>query len=357
MRLIFLACCIIGFVLQSNAQSKATPTNGVQSASKIVKIDTIYAALDTYAKNTPVMYEKNIQTLADYLIKPAKTDLQKARVLFTWVATHIKYDDAAYNTKNYRDYSSENVLRYKKSVCSGYANLLQSLCTAAGLNAEKINGYCKGYSYVAGSKFTKTNHSWNAIHINGTWKLFDATWGSCTSQNKNGKLVTTFKFDPFWFDVNPKAFIFSHLPQQQQWQITEKILTLQDYEKLPYIDESFFKMGFNIEAVYNDAISGKVKAFVETLPTDYPIQFKEAPYTQTISGDKETKFVIESEYAEAIALIDDTSWHYFTKDNNTFVLSYKPTSSKIKISVRINVSDTKFSSVAKYKVLFTGPSH
>ena len=135
-----------------------------------------YYKIDDYAKNTPNKYEQDIPTLAAYLITPATTELEKVRALFTWVAVNISYDAAAYNSGIYADYSAENVLLTRKAVCEGYSNILNALCNAVDIECEKVVGYSKGYGYKNGATFSETDHAWNVIKIDNTWKLFDATW-------------------------------------------------------------------------------------------------------------------------------------------------------------------------------------
>ena len=58
--------------------------------------------LDHYAKNAPeYLIDRKLTTLVRYLTKPAQTELEKVRVLFTWVATHLEYDDGALKNKRY----------------------------------------------------------------------------------------------------------------------------------------------------------------------------------------------------------------------------------------------------------------
>lgn len=316
---------------------------------KVLKPDAFYT-LDAYARKTPKQYEKNVSILTEYLLKPAKTDIEKARVLFTWVATHISYDDKGYNSDDYLDCTAESVLQKKRAVCEGYSNLLKALCNAAGLEAEKVIGYAKGYSYTIGDKFSETDHAWNVIKVENEWRLFDVTWASGFGTNKNGKLVSTSRFEPYWFNVHPKAFIFSHLPEQSKWQLTGSALTLDQYEALPYLDQTFFKLGFDPDKVYSAAISGNVKEFVETYPIEFPINTSALPYIKRLSRDNELTFIIESEYAEEIALIDGKDWHYFSKENNIFTLTHKPTNKQLKICVKINWFDKNFLSILKYNV-------
>ncbi|OFY87012.1 MAG: hypothetical protein A3F72_03305 [Bacteroidetes bacterium RIFCSPLOWO2_12_FULL_35_15] len=320
---------------------------------KTLKPDEFHS-LDEYAKKTPKQYEKDIHTLSDYLIKPATTDMEKVRVIFTWVATHVRYDADAFNSGNYPDYSAENVLSNKKAICEGYGNLFKALCEAAGFETEKIIGYAKGYGYNIGDKFTETDHAWNAVKIDNKWRLFDATWGSGYGTKKNGKLVSTLKFEPYWFNVNPKAFIFTHLPLESKWQMTGGSLTLDKYEMMPYLTESFFKLGFNPDKIYSDAVSGKVKEFVKTYSYDFPIKVIQLPYSQNLNRQNEIKFEIQSDYAEDIALIDDNSWLYFTKENNVFTISHKPTGKNLQICIKINWFDKNFSTIVKYSVTDNG---
>jgi len=165
-----------------------------QKLAQQVKDEFYY--MDEYARNTPMEYEKNIDTLVRYLIAQAATEIEKIRVLFSWIATHIKYDADAFNSGNYTDDSAENILFKKKAVCQGYSNLLYAFCKKAGLQAETVPGYSKGYGYKDGKKFHNIDHAWNAIKVNNRWALFDVTWASGFGINKRGKLVSTMAFDP-----------------------------------------------------------------------------------------------------------------------------------------------------------------
>ncbi|MEJ2543888.1 MAG: hypothetical protein P8Y99_07450, partial [Calditrichaceae bacterium] len=44
-----------------------------------------YSDIDNYVLNTPPQVEKRIQSLASYLIKPARTEIEKVRALYRWV--------------------------------------------------------------------------------------------------------------------------------------------------------------------------------------------------------------------------------------------------------------------------------
>src|SRR6188474_1727586 len=132
---------------QSDTTSgKSQPTRRATKRAKIpktIKPDQ-YAYLDKYAKETPEKYSHDNVALAKYLAKPAKSDLEKARLIYSWIATHIRYDDEGFNSGEFKDESADSVLTRRTAVCDGFSSLFQELGLLMGLQVEKISGYAKG---------------------------------------------------------------------------------------------------------------------------------------------------------------------------------------------------------------------
>lgn len=310
-----------------------------------------YQELDEYAKNTPKEFEKDIKTLAEYLIIPTKSDLEKTRVFYTWLATHINYNDDGYNSGNYGDCSAKGVLSSKKAVCDGYASLFKSMCDAVGLEAVKISGYSKGYSYKIGDKITKTNHAWNAVKIDKIWHLYDATWGAGYGKTVYGKLESVAAFEPYWFDVKSKEFIFSHLPEQSKFQLNGPPITLEQFEQMPYTQKDLFMYGFDINELYKNAIEGTISEFVSAYKINRPIKVINVPYIKSIEKNKETTFEIESDYVSEIALVDGKDWHYFEKKGSLFSIKHQPKNSQLMVCVKSNPKDKKFQTIFAYSIV------
>ena len=68
--------------------------------------------------------------------------------------------------------------------------------SAAGLHAKAITGYLKGVGYSPDYKFTGAGDpfrgSWNAVLINGHWRLIDTHWGARHVVGKETKRVVTY---------------------------------------------------------------------------------------------------------------------------------------------------------------------
>jgi hypothetical protein len=311
----------------------------------------VFDSLDEYAKNTPA--EKSVKTekLAAHLALRAKNDLEKARLIYAWIAHHIYYDVVAYTSEvNPKHQYGAQVLQRRKAVCDGYSNLFLDLATAMDLEAVKIVGYSKGFGYKKGQRFSETDHAWNAVKIDGEWKLLDVTWGSGFVMEVNKKLKSKLEFDNYWFCTKPEEFIFSHLPKEQSWQLVSTPLSLRQYEKLPPLYSTFFKIGFDAHEVLQKGLTGEVKQFVDTYSINFPVKRIALPMEKTLQRGKAYAFEIQSPYAHKIAIVDNGQWTYLERKEDTFKVNYVPKGEAVKIVQKINASDKVFNTILEYTV-------
>ncbi len=203
----------------------------------------VFPAIDQHALGTPESAAKSIDSLAAYLIQPAKNDFEKARAIYRWITQNISYDYSAYLTKSYGSTRAADVLVSRSSVCQGYSALFNSLAKSASLEVVTISGWAKGYSYNAGDQITgPTNHAWNAVKINGGWYLIDSTWGA-------GSIIQqrfVREFDEGYFLTTPERFIYNHLPEDSKWQLLSTPVSKSEFSALPYIYSSFFLYGIDL---------------------------------------------------------------------------------------------------------------
>jgi transglutaminase/protease-like cytokinesis protein 3 len=210
--------------------------------------NTDFTKIDNYASS--VRYEgTSVFELASLLSRYTKTEAEKARIIYSWITYNITYDVSAYLSGNYGDLSPQEILKTRKSVCSGFANLYQALAKAMELDVVVVDGYAKGYGYVVGNT-TEINHAWNAVKINNKWYLLDSTWGA--SNINSGQFHR--HFNSYYFATPPGQFILDHFPIKSKWQLLEKDYTKQQFDTTPKISPEFFKDGLQLVSHHNQTI-------------------------------------------------------------------------------------------------------
>ncbi len=56
----------------------------------------IFTEIDNHALAAPESVQGSVKDLAEYLLEPAKTDLEKVRSIFRWITDNVAYDTNAY---------------------------------------------------------------------------------------------------------------------------------------------------------------------------------------------------------------------------------------------------------------------
>lgn len=235
-----------------------------------------------------------IDSLAKKITAPYQTDLEKTRAIFSWIAQHISYNTGIFNSgKSYQqakyvfdpddtvsfkspvEQTAERVLKRRVAVCDGYAKLFKTLCDYAGVESEVIVGYGKCYLEKA-DKF-RTNHTWNAVKIDGNWYLLDVTWAS--------GFVTYFNeyvphISDSYFLTPPAQFILDHYPEDLKWTLLEHPPTLREFHFSPFKYKSFVK--YNITSA--SPANGTIEAFVgDTVRIE--LRLKDATKDSSIAPD------------------------------------------------------------------------
>lgn len=206
-----------------------------------------YSKVDRYALGASSSDGKSIDTLAEYLSKAGTGERDRARAVYIWITEHIVYDFEALKTQKIPDQSASVIFRKRIGVCQGYANLFHELAVKMKLRDEIVIGYSKGYSYRPGDKFTETDHAWNAVKIDGKWRLIDATWGAGSAEAQTGQRI---KANPgSWFFVKPERMIYTHLPEKPQWTLLGREVALAEFENMVNLEQAFFEKGFDESAL------------------------------------------------------------------------------------------------------------
>lgn len=206
-----------------------------------------YSKVDSIALANDLNGFKTANEAAIFLTKDLTQEHEKYRVILRWIANNISY--------NYRNRSTnpDKVFLKRKGVCSGYSELLKSMLSSVGIQSEVINGYSKTSLRDIPKRFTDVDHAWNAVKLNDTWYLADATWASGTYDYKKRKFNK--KFNESYFIANPEFLIKNHFPKQKEWQLLDSTHKRTQFYNLPIIFSGYDKL----QIVYLGSSKGIIK--------------------------------------------------------------------------------------------------
>ncbi|GAB2702211.1 hypothetical protein GCM10027037_29650 [Mucilaginibacter koreensis] len=244
-------------------------------AQPVHQID--YSKADTLALH--IRYEGDLPRLTHQLTDPFTDQTLKARAIFRWITDNIAYDHKYYNRYAYKGKEPktyhcnderdceikkqvwengyiDKALNTGKAVCEGYALLFKRMCRIAGIEAEMVTGYTRTQFYEIGTP-GDLDHAWNAVWLNGTYHLLDATWaaGGC-AKDDDGRLKEFHKHYNEYYWLTPAAdFAKNHFPEDTKWVLLPRY-TQTDFSANPFY-ESDVVADIHLIAPKNGIINAK----------------------------------------------------------------------------------------------------
>jgi hypothetical protein len=277
-----------------------------------------YKEIDRHALQAPKEVERSFPALAAYLTKAAKSDTEKSRAIFRWVTDRIYYDADSLLKRQVGDNSPETVLKTRKGVCQGYAGLIERLCQEAGLEVTQIRGFAMGYGTLPTDKAGESNHRWNAVKIDGQWRLIDATWGAGYLSGK--RFIKDC--NDYFFLTPPEQLIYSHFPLEAKWQLLTAAIDAKEFARIARaVDGRLFWYGASAQAVKNKLAEPGFRQLVKTF--DVPggkILLPDVPLDRFLKAGTRYHFKIVSDSTEypGMAIINREEWTHFRKKGNVF---------------------------------------
>lgn len=202
-----------------------------------------YAAIDAYALKATPSDERDLDSLAAYLGRGAKSEREKARAIFRWIADRVAYDVAGLKADRHPPNDPEYALRTRLVVCDGYSKLYQALAERMGLEVEYIYGAAK--SGDDKDPFEGPGHAWNRVKIDGRWCLLDSTWGAGHVDSD----TDTYQpgLEDFYFLTPPEQFIYSHFPDEEHWQGLSRPWIKEQFRQSAELRGTFFRYGLQLK--------------------------------------------------------------------------------------------------------------
>lgn len=157
------------------------------------------------------------EQLVRKLTKGKSGDQEKFDAIFTWVTTNIRYDyNEFYLPTAPIPGSIQRILKTKRTICLGYANLMDTLCMLAGITNVTVYGYAKDEFFDVNDTIYGHNHAWSAVKLDGLWYVYDATWSKGKVEYE---LTPMAKWIMRWFERHPEKMKKKKLRSKWRWKI------------------------------------------------------------------------------------------------------------------------------------------
>lgn len=229
----------------------------------IVALSPFFAAAQYSARSITISNRKNLSytltpdSLSRQLTAGYTTDREKVASIFQWITENISYNirpyyNASHPSRNERFYDDEedtgalkplservaiDVIRKRSAFCDGYARLFKTLCDYANIRSEIISGYADVNR--GGREKFHSNHRWNAVYLDSSWQLLDATWASGYITYNTNNFIQHYTNKYF---LTPAIdFARDHYPEDLQWTLLPQPPERGEFRYSPFKTHAFFR--------------------------------------------------------------------------------------------------------------------
>ncbi|KAK3098833.1 hypothetical protein FSP39_023516 [Pinctada imbricata] len=264
------------------------PTPPTTKKSQIYDQETFHQVEQHVRKATPDIAE-DFSQLLEYLCHGLETDLAKVRAIFYWII-HQKIPLLLKQRDIPPPDTPIGYLYHMRQRKGTYSQLFSSMCRQSNVPCAVIHGLAKGIRYNVGDKMCSKlhKHSWNAVYVDGNWRLVNPHWAAMSADGyKSGhwtivdcpenhvdndgdgasrSYIIRPMVNDFYFLTDPDKFITKCFPNNPKWQLLAKPLTKQQFEALPFLQPAFYDLGLqllNIEKCIIYPIEGKVEIQIQ----------------------------------------------------------------------------------------------
>ena len=174
-----------------------------------------------------------------YLCRPYRSDVQRLRSIFTWVSEKVAWEEDFEG-----DVDTRRVIQLRRGCSEEIAVLVYEMCTAVDMHAEVVRGFLKTPGEIAN---TKSNHWWNAVIVDGHWRIMDCSLAGPTNPKRSsyssaGPQVA----ENGYFLARPTEICYTHVPEVFEQQHIYPLISLEVLLALPCTCPPYFKNGLQI---------------------------------------------------------------------------------------------------------------
>ncbi|KAK7953892.1 cytokinesis protein 3 [Apiospora saccharicola] len=199
-----------------------------------------------------------------YVCRPYRSDVQRLRAIFTWVAEKINWEE------DYEgDVDTRRVIQTKRGCAEEYAVLVHEMCASVGLHSEIVRGYLKTPGEIPETSIMpRSNHWWNAVIVDNEWRIMDCCLASASNPQRSLYSSSgNVNADSWWFLTRPSEICWTHIPEHHSQQHLCPRSRMKSFST--YLDLEMVHIKFNVPADIEIAAEVEVRAFTRDSDGDF----------------------------------------------------------------------------------------
>ncbi|CAD6192087.1 unnamed protein product [Caenorhabditis auriculariae] len=330
------------------------------SKQEIYTSTEFFSSVDEVAMHCARHEVASFTDLIRTLSSGARSDVDIARAIYRWIT--IKNLNTMIFDESVQSDTPMGLLRGIKYGTESYHVLFKRLCSYAGLHCVVIKGFSKSAGYQPGYSFDDHlfRNTWNAVFLDGSWRFVQCNWGARHLVNaKDGTHEAKsdgnlrYEYDDHYFMTDPEEFIYEFYPSEQAWQLLPHPLSLDQFERIPFVRSLFFKYDLAFtdprleSTIYTDrtgaaTVSIRLPSNGDSLIFHYNLKFFDSEET-TINGLSLKRFVMQS--------VTDDIVTFRVHAPSTRPLLLDIFANSVTSGAYLTGQPIKFKSVCKFKVI------
>lgn len=304
----------------------------------ITFIAILASAIQSKAQISETRYDYT--ELAKHITEGCNTKAEQAHNIYLWICQNISYDT------EYKINNADDCYDNRKGVCQGYCELFYRLGEPLGLKTTIISGRVKNQY----GQIEKAKHAWLCVEAENGNILIDPTWGAGSVKDN---VFIQSNNDMSWFQIDPYWLIFTHYPDDANYQFVENNIDWKTFTQLPVLYPSSTEYGWDGKEMLIQILNGSIPS----LPKVYEqytahLSFIDIPLQATLKPGHFYTFILQKKTANKLALIHDGEFVYeeeWQSDGNNHTLQYMPVSAGT-LLLAIAKEDNKYNAVVAYHV-------
>ncbi|KAK7488416.1 hypothetical protein BaRGS_00020390, partial [Batillaria attramentaria] len=218
-----------------------------------------YKLVDYKAAQAPEKLTTDYEDLIQYLTASLGSDLAKVRSVFAWLSSQNVLSTQF--PKVVKENTPQAFLKRIKYDRTLYSDFFALLCS-------------KGAGYEIGQHELKVTNRWNAVHVQGAWRLVNVPWAlvktdgleedktwivveqcgeACLPRAESKKEVLQ-DMDEFWFLTDPEDFNCFCFARERRWQLMPEPWTAEVYHGMPKFAQDYFTSDWELLSEYKSVL-------------------------------------------------------------------------------------------------------